>query len=171
MIKKYFGNGSRWAVEIQYLHESKSLGTSGALECCPKNHGLLVDDEWRHLDKNELRQLLDFHQTNQTEATLCVKEYKNQVPYGVVTVQNNRLLKIEEKPEQHFFISGGIYVFNPGVLDYVPSGSAMDVPVLLQTLLANGKEIAVFPIREYWIDIGRFDDFERANNEFGQVFT
>lgn len=171
MIKKYFGNGSRWAVEIKYLHERKSLGTAGALGLLPekpRNPLLMMNGDI--LTKMNYGKLLDFHQMNQTEATLCVKEYNNQVPYGVVTVQNNRLLRIEEKPEQRFFISGGIYVFNPVALDYVPSGSTLDIPVLLKTLLAHGKEIAVFPIREYWIDIGRFDDFERANNEFGQVF-
>lgn len=171
MIEKHFGNGSRWAVEIEYLHENKSLGTAGALGLLlnkPQNPLLMMNGDI--LTKMNYGKLLDFHQKNQTEATLCVKEYNNQVPYGVVTIKKNRLLKIEEKPQQRFFISGGIYVFNPTVLDYVPPGSTLDVPVLLKTLLTKEKEIAVFPIREYWIDIGRLDDYERANNDFLKVF-
>jgi len=171
MIKKYFGNGSRWAVEIKYLHESKALGTAGALGLLPEKPRIpLLMMNGDILTKMNYGKLLDFHEMNQTEATICVKEYSSQIPYGVVTVQNNRLLKIEEKPEQRFFVSAGIYVFSPASLDYVSSGSPQDIPVLLKTLLASGKELSVFPIREYWIDIGRFDDFERANNEFGQVF-
>lgn len=170
MITKHFENGSRWGVEIKYLQESKSLGTAGALGLLPKPKEPMLLMNGDILTKMNYGKLLDFHKTNQTEATICVKEYNNQIPYGVVTIQKNRLLKIEEKPQQHFFISGGIYVFNPTVLDYVPPGLTLDIPILFKTLLAQEKEIAVFPIREYWIDIGRFADYERANNDFAKVF-
>lgn len=171
MIKEYFGDGSCWGVKIEYLHESKSLGTAGALGLLPnkpQNPLLMMNGDI--LTKVNFGKILDFHQKNQGEATLCVKEYNNQIPYGVVTIKNNRLLNIEEKPQQRFFINGGIYVFNPTVLDYIPLGLSLDVPVLLKTLLTKEKEIAVFPIREYWIDIGRLDDYERANNDFLKVF-
>lgn len=171
MIKKHFGDGSHWAVEIKYLQEGKALGTAGALGLLPtKPEEPLLLMNGDILTKMNYGKLLDFHNKNLAEATICVKEYNNQIPYGVVTVKKNRLLKIEEKPQHHFFISGGIYVFNPTVLDYVPPGSSLDIPVLLRTLLAQEKKIAAFPIREYWIDIGRFDDYERANNDFTKVF-
>lgn len=171
MIKRHFGDGSRWAVEVKYLQEGKSLGTAGALGLLPNKPEkplLLMNGDI--LTQMNYGKLLDFHNKNLAEATVCVKEYNNQIPYGVVTVKKNRLLKIEEKPQHRFFISGGIYVFNPAVLDYVPTGSSLDIPVLLKTLLAQGKKIAAFPIREYWIDIGRFDDYEKANNDFTKVF-
>lgn len=170
-IINHFGNGSRWAVEIEYLHESKPLGTAGALGLLPaKPEKPLLLMNGDILTKINYGKLLDFHKKNLTDATICVKEYNLQIPYGVVTVQKNQLLKIEEKPLQRFFINGGLYVINPSVLDYVPVSSYLDIPVLLRTLLDQGKDIAVFPIREYWIDIGRFDDYERANNDFSKVF-
>ncbi|MDA8227387.1 MAG: nucleotidyltransferase family protein [Desulfitobacterium hafniense] len=171
MIKNHFGDGSHWAVEIRYLHEGKSLGTAGALGLVPaKPEEPLLVMNGDILTKVNYGKLLDFHNKNQAEATICVKKYNNQIPYGVVTIEKNRLLKIEEKPQQHFFISGGIYVFNPTVLDYAPLGSSLDIPVLLKTLLAQDKKIAAFPIHEYWIDIGHFADYERANNDIMKVF-
>ncbi|MBU7008494.1 nucleotidyltransferase family protein [Phosphitispora fastidiosa] len=171
MIKKHFGDGSHWAVDIKYLQEGKSLGTAGALGLLPaKPEEPLLLMNGDILTKMNYGKLLDFHYKNLAEATICVKEYNNQIPYGVVTVKKDRLLKIEEKPQHHFFISGGIYVFNPAVLDYVPHGSSLDIPDLLRTLLAQEKKIAAFPIREYWIDIGHFDDYQKANNDFAKVF-
>lgn len=171
MIIKHFGDGSRWAVQIKYLHEKKPLGTAGALGLLPARPQeplLLMNGDI--LTRINYGKLLDFHQKNQTEATICIKEYHNQIPYGVVTVRKSRLRKIEEKPLQKCFINGGLYVFNPSVLAYIPAGSYLDVPALFKTLLDDGKDIAVFPIREYWIDIGRFDDYERASTDFSKVF-
>jgi len=171
MVKRHFGDGSRWAVEIKYLQEGKSLGTAGALGLLPtkpKEPLLLMNGDI--LTKMNYGKLLDFHNKNLAEATVCVKKYNNQIPYGVVTVKKNRLLKIEEKPRHHCFISGGIYVFNPTVLDYVPPDLSLDIPVLLRKFLAQEKKIAAFPIREYWIDIGHFDDYQKANNDFTKVF-
>ncbi|KGP75865.1 alcohol dehydrogenase [Desulfosporosinus sp. Tol-M] len=170
-IINHFGNGSRWAVKIEYLHESKPLGTAGALGLLPaKPEKPLLLMNGDILSKINYGKLLDFHQKNLTVATICVKEYNLQIPYGVIITQKNQLLEIEEKPLQQFLINGGLYVFNPSVLDNVPVNSYLDVPVLLRMLLDQGKDIAVFPIREYWIDIGRFDDYQRANNDFSKVF-
>ncbi len=171
MIIEYFGDGSRWAAEIRYLHETKQLGTAGAvglLPAKPEEPLLLMNGDI--LTKINFGQLLDFHQKNLTEATMCIREQCSQIPYGVVTIDKNRLQQIDEKPQQCFFINAGLYVLNPEVLNYIPVGSYFDIPDLLKTLLQKGKEIAVFPVREYWIDIGRFDDLERANNEFSEVF-
>ncbi|NLI91354.1 MAG: CBS domain-containing protein [Peptococcaceae bacterium] len=171
MIMKHFGNGSRWGVEIKYLEENKPLGTAGALGTLPHKPELpFLVMNGDILTKVNFGKLLDFHHKNLFEATICVKENTSQIPYGVVTVRKNLLLKIEEKPQLRFFINGGLYVFNPGVLDYLPGGSCQDIPDFLQTLLKEGKDIGAFPIREYWIDIGRHHDYEKANYDFGKVF-
>ena len=171
MIKKHFGMGSRWGISIDYLDEKNSLGTAGALGLLPfkpKEALLLMNGDI--LTKINFGQLLDFHRKNLGDATICIKEQHSMIPYGIVTVDQNRLKNIEEKPVQRFFINAGLYVLNPAVLDYVSSGIHLDIPDLFKILMENGKEIAAFPIREYWIDIGRFDDYERANNEFAEVF-
>ncbi len=172
MIMDYFGDGSRWGVSIQYLHENKRLGTAGALSLLPDQpvEPLLVMNG-DILTKINTTQLLNFHRKNRGVATICVKEKYRQIPYGIVNFDKNRLLHIEEKPFQRYFINAGIYVFNPEVLKYVPAETFYDIPDLIKALQEDQKEITVFPIREYWIDIGHFDEYERANHEFNEVFT
>lgn len=171
IIMDYFGDGSRWTVEIKYLHEKQRLGTAGAiglLPALPEEPLLIMNGDI--LTRINTTQLLDFHKKNAADATVCIKEQYSQIPYGVVTFDQNLLQQIDEKPVQRFFINAGLYVFNPDILKLVPAGGYLDVPDFLEMLLDSGKKIAVFPIREYWIDIGRFDDFEKANHEFAEVF-
>lgn len=171
IIMRHFGNGSRWAVKISYLHETKPLGTAGALGILPEKPQepmLMMNGDI--LTRINLAKLLDFHKNTHSIATICIKEYSHQLPYGVVTIGSNRVKKIDEKPIQKFFINGGLYVFNPEVLEYIPADSYLDVPDLLKILLQQGKEVAAFPIREYWIDIGRSSDYERATQDYKKEF-
>jgi dTDP-glucose pyrophosphorylase len=167
MIINYFGDGSRLGIEIRYIHENKRLGTAGALS--------LIEEEILEpvivmnadlLTKVNFNYLLDFHHENISKATMCVRDYEFQVPYGVVKVDNHKLLNIEEKPTQRFFVSGGIYVLDPGVIGLVPKEMYYDMPTLFEQVIKHRLETTVFPIRELWIDIGRMDDFQRANVEY-----
>ncbi|RIX47311.1 CBS domain-containing protein [Paenibacillus nanensis] len=169
MIMSYFGDGSRWGVEILYVQENKRLGTAGALSLLPflPDEPIIVMNG-DLLTKVNFKQLLDFHIETKSKATMCVREYEYQVPYGVVRVNNDRLEGIEEKPVQRFFISGGIYVLSPDALQYIPQDTFYDMPSLFDKLLQLEAATSAFPIREYWMDIGRLDDFERANSEYLQ---
>lgn len=172
MIKDYFGDGSSWGINIDYISEKEQLGTAGALGLLPfKPDQPIILMNGDILTKISFGQVLDFHRKNHSDATICIKEQQSQIPYGVVTVEQNQLKDIKEKPVQRFFINAGLYVLNPNVLDCIPPGSRFDIPDLFKILLKNGKIITAFPIREYWIDIGRFDDYERANTEFAEVFN
>lgn len=167
MIMDHFGDGSRWDVEIKYLRETKRLGTAGALSLLPeKPQEPLLIMNGDLLTKVNFHQLLNFHLDNNAEATMCVREYDFQVPYGVVKIKRNRLKGIDEKPIQRFFVNAGIYVLNPGVLDLLPGNTYFDMPVLFERLVNRKSEIAVFPVREYWSDIGQAVDYERANGEY-----
>lgn len=171
LIENYFGDGSRWGARIEYLRESKKLGTAGALGLLPERPSLpVLVMNGDVLTKVNFQQLLEFHREHRALATMCVREYDFQVPYGVVTVDNHRILNIEEKPVQRFFVNAGIYVLEPEALDLIPEDTFFDMPTLFEKVVAQEKETAVFPIREYWLDIGRMDDFQRAEGEFGKVF-
>ena len=102
---------------------------------------------------------------------MCVREYDFQVPYGVVNIENHRIKGIDEKPIHRFFVNAGIYVLEPEALDLIPAGSFFDMPSLFEELISRQREAAVFPIREYWLDIGQMVDYDRANGEFARVFT
>ncbi|MGK5092827.1 nucleotidyltransferase family protein [Deltaproteobacteria bacterium TL4] len=172
MIQNYFGEGSRWNVDIQYLHETKRMGTAGALSLLPRlpEHPLIVMNG-DVLTKVNFKQLLNFHNEHaNAQATMCVRDYDFQVPYGVVQTENHRILHIEEKPIHRFFVNAGVYVLNPTVLNHIPSDVFFDMPTLFEDLMAKKHETIVFPIREYWIDIGEINDFRRADIEFYDVF-
>jgi dTDP-glucose pyrophosphorylase len=171
MIQDYFGDGSNWGIDIQYLHEDKRMGTAGALSLLPNRPEkpfLVMNGDL--LTKINFSLLLDFHHENKSQATMCVREYDIQIPYGVVRLDNQRLVSIDEKPIHRSFVSAGIYVLDPDALDFIPVDSFYDMPTLFERLISNNKNTSVFPIREYWCDIGRIDDFEKANSDFEEVF-
>ncbi|MGG1312925.1 MULTISPECIES: nucleotidyltransferase family protein [Cohnella] len=170
MIIEHFGNGSRWGVEIRYLHENMRLGTAGALSLLPEKPSdpfIVMNGDL--MTKINFVQALQFHHENNAKATMCVREYEYQIPYGVVKVNQHRLCAIEEKPVQRFFISGGIYILNPEVLDLIPKASYYDMPSLFETLINRQEPTTAYPIREYWMDIGRMDDYERAVNDYEEA--
>jgi len=123
------------------------------------------------LTKINFKHLMEFHEEHKSVATMCVREYEFQVPFGVVQVDNHRLKDIQEKPIHRFFVNAGIYVLNPEAVALVPRNEYFDMPLLFDGLLQQQHETAAFPIREYWLDIGRADDFERANGEYSEVFS
>ncbi len=171
MIKEYFGDGNRWGIEIYYLQEDKQLGTAGALSLLPeKTEQPLLVMNGDLLTKVNFQQLLDFHSMHQAQATMCVREYQFQVPYGVVKLEQNRLIGIDEKPVQRFFVNAGIYVLDPKVIELIPNNQFFDMPNLFKKIFDQVGETTAFPIREYWMDIGQLNDYDRANLEFNEVF-
>jgi dTDP-glucose pyrophosphorylase len=167
MIRDYFGDGSRWGVSIQYVHEDVPLGTGGALGLLPRGEvGLpMILMNGDLLTRVDYRSLLEFHQRHQGAATLCVREYESQVPYGVIQSEGHRITQIVEKPVQRFFISAGIYVLSPELIGRVVPGERIDMPTLLEQEIVAGRDVNMFPVHEYWLDIGRMDDFHRAQEE------
>lgn len=172
MVKEYFGDGSRWGVEIKYLEEKKRLGTAGALGLLPEIVTLpLLVMNADVLTKINFKHLMDFHEEHKSVATMCVRDYEFQVPFGVVQLEKHRLKNILEKPVHQFFVNAGIYVLNPEAISMVPNGEYFDMPALFDKLLQNNLETAAFPIHEYWVDIGHKDDLERANGDYDEVFS
>lgn len=171
MIMDYFGNGESLGVSISYIHEDKRMGTAGALsllESKPTAPIFVMNGDL--LTKINYEQLLSFHEDCNSAATMCVREYDFQVPYGVIQTNHHQLLSIEEKPVQQFFVNGGIYVLNPEAIQEIPTDSYYDMPELFNKLITQNKNVTVFPIREYWLDIGRISDYEKANIEYMTLF-
>lgn len=169
-IQSYFGDGSRWDAEIQYIRESQKLGTAGPLSLLPAlPERPLVVMNGDLLTKVNFGHLLDFHALHRASATMCVREYQLQVPYGVLTLDNHRILTIEEKPVQRFFVNAGIYILDPSSLELVPKHCYFDMPTLFEKLIQSRKQTAAFPVREYWLDIGQHADFEQANGDLSSM--
>ncbi|MGY3685378.1 nucleotidyltransferase family protein [Vibrio coralliilyticus] len=164
-IQAHFGDGSELGVNISYVHEEQPLGTGGALGLLPKDlpEGLpLIMMNGDVLTKVDFQRLLDFHMENDADATMCVREYDYQIPYGVINGEGNKISSMVEKPIQRFFVNAGIYVVSPGVIASVPKNHHIDMPTLLEQHMHERDNVLMFPIHEYWLDIGRMDDFNRA---------
>ncbi|HZG87403.1 nucleotidyltransferase family protein [Paenibacillus sp.] len=171
MIKDYFGDGSEWGVSIRYIDETQRMGTAGALSLLPEPPmEPLIVMNGDLLTKVNFENLLDFHNEHHSFATMCVREYNYQVPYGIVRSNGHALEAIEEKPVHQYFINAGIYVLAPSALEMIPRNQFYDMPDLFKALIGQNKTTSVFPIREYWMDIGRMSDFERANMEYTHYF-
>lgn len=171
MVQSHFADGSHWDAEIRYLRETERMGTAGPLSLLPEHltHPLIVMNA-DLLTKLNFRQLLDFHHEHCVQATMCVREYDFQVPYGVVRIDNTRITAIDEKPVQRFFVNAGIYVLGQEALGLIPKQTYFDMPDLFNHMIGRNMDTAVFPIREYWLDIGRMEDFQRANGEYAGEF-
>lgn len=171
-IKEHFGDGRGWGCEIRYLEEREQLGTAGALALLPDRPAApLIVMNGDVLTKVNFASLVDFHREQRASATMCVRAYDFQVPYGVVNLRGQQIESIVEKPVHAFFVNAGIYVLEPSALDLVRSDERLDMTDLFEALIREKRSTAAFPIREYWIDIGRLDDFEKANGEYGQNFV
>ena len=171
IIKEYFGNGDKFGVKIEYVLENQRMGTAGALSLLkerPKDDFFVMNGDL--LTNVNFEYLHEYHKDSNALASICIRKYEMQVPYGVVNVRANKVTSIEEKPTQSFFVSAGIYMFSPIVLDFIPKGVFYDMPTLFSELLKHDFPIHPFPIREYWLDIGKMDEYRRANDEYEGVF-
>ena len=167
VVREHFGNGDDWNVSIQYIHEKEPLGTAGALGLLPDNLPeqpiLVMNGDL--LTKIDFEHLLNYHCEQGDSATMCVREYDFQVPYGVITAKENKVLSIVEKPIHRFFINAGIYVLNTSIIRRINTGGYLDMPQMLQDEIDQGSQVNLFPIYESWLDIGRPEDYMKAKKD------
>lgn len=171
LIEEHFKDGSDLGVRIDYIREEQPLGTAGALSRLPQKPDLpVIVMNGDVLTSVDFEQLVSFHREQKADATMCVREYDFEVPYGVARTDGTRLVGISEKPVQKFFVNAGIYLLNPDMLDFIPKDTPFDMPELFERVMAAGMTASVFPLREYWMDIGRLSDFEQAQRDFPEIF-
>lgn len=169
-IRKYFGDGSKWGVSIQYIYEEKPLGTAGALGLLPKNlpdHPIIMMNG-DLLTKLNIELMLKYHIKQAANATVCVTKHHLQVPFGVINHKNQNILSIDEKPIHRFFINAGIYILDASLVKSIKGIKYMDMPEFLGEQIEKGSRIKMFPVHEYWIDIGGLNEYEIANKEMNE---
>lgn len=170
VIQDYFQNGEAFDVAIEYVEEEKRMGTAGALsllENRPTEPFFVMNGDL--LTQINFDQLMQFHIEHDSVATMCVREYEYQIPYGVIETDGIDLVSIKEKPIHRSFVNAGIYVLSPEVFNYIIKDTFYDMPTLFEHLIKEGMKTSVFPIHEYWLDIGQVDDYNRANNDFKEL--
>jgi dTDP-glucose pyrophosphorylase len=167
MIEDYFGDGNKWGVEIEYIREDKPLGTAGALtnlkDIVSVPFVVTNGDVLTHMRYSEF---LDFHINHHADATMAVRVYEWQNPFGVVNIDGLDIIGLEEKPIDKSHINAGIYVLDPAAFECLKPQEKCDMPTLFDRIRNLGNRTVAYPMHEPWLDIGRPDDFERAENYF-----
>lgn len=173
MVREYFGDGSKWGANITYIYENTPLGTGGALGLLPRDIPKLplIMMNGDVLTQVDCANLLKFHEEHKGVATMCVREYSMQVPYGVIQAKNHKIINIVEKPVQQFFVNAGIYVLEPEVISQVVANQRIDMPLLLESMIKQNKVVSMFPLHEYWLDIGQMKDFKQASSDYDEVLS
>ena len=147
------------------------MGTAGALYLLPeKVQQDMIVMNGDLLTKVDFGALLDYHKNQKAVATMAVREYSYQVPYGVIEYDGEKIVSIQEKPLQSFFVNAGIYALSPKAVARIDREEFFDMPELFNQIIVDGEKTTAFPIREYWLDIGKLDDFERAQSDYNRMF-
>ncbi|MEZ6063115.1 MAG: nucleotidyltransferase family protein [Planctomycetaceae bacterium] len=164
-ITRYFGSGDRFGVELNYFSEEQPLGTAGALRMMDDTDEPMLVMNGDILTKVDFRSLLKFHQEHNAALTVAVRQYDVQVPYGVVEASGGYVRALKEKPRFDFLVNAGIYLLEPAARRLIPESGRYDMTDLIDALLKNGDVVVGYPIMEYWLDIGRPDDFQQAQKD------
>ena len=166
IIQNYFGNGEKFDIQIQYVHESEPLGTGGALSLLPRQEVdlpfIVINGDV--LTNMNFSKLIDFHISQNAVATMCVREFQYQIPYGVVNSEQNNIQSMTEKPSYYFDINTGIYVISPTLLEQVEA-QFIGMPTILEQQIEKSQKVVSYPLHEYWLDIGHMEDYNRAQRD------
>src|SRR5580698_926126 len=174
LIEAFFRDGESYGIPIDYFREHEPLGTVGALALIDE----LADDDVLVMNGDVLTDidygaLLEQHKAGDAAATIATKERQIQVSLGVLRFGDEadptRLTGYDEKPSIDYVASMGVYCFAPRALAYLVPGERVDFPDLVLRLIAAGEIVRAWPSADYWLDIGRHDDYEQAQEEFESV--
>ncbi|MFM7037831.1 MAG: nucleotidyltransferase family protein [Planctomycetaceae bacterium] len=168
-IIQHFGGGQKFGVELNYVSEDQPLGTAGALRLISEVEEPLLVMNGDILTNIDYRSLLKYHREHDAKLTVALRQYEMQVPYGVVEAKDGVVSELREKPRITFLVNAGIYLLEPSVLRYIPESGRYDMTDLINRLLQQGETVVGFPVMEYWLDIGRLDDFQKAQEDVNRV--
>ncbi|MDO9528154.1 MAG: nucleotidyltransferase family protein [Syntrophales bacterium] len=171
MIRKHFGDGAKWGVSINYLLEKKKLGTAGSLGLLPTSNARpMIVMNGDLLTKVDFIEMLEYHERKSASMTIGSVTHDVHVPYGTLEIEEENILKsINEKPSLSFPINAGIYVLDQKCMRFINKGARMDMNDLITNLLGIKERVFVFPIKDYWMDIGSVKDFNSACRHFSDL--
>ena len=172
VIIDHVGDGSALGLSVDYVHESKPLGTAGAIAGLKGK----IDEPFVVMNSDlltevNLRDMLSFHAKQGAKATVGVREHFFEIPYGVVNLQGSIVESMVEKPLHRSLVNAGIYVLDPLALSLLQEDEYCDMPTLLGMLMETGHDVAAFPIHESWLDVGRPEDLNQARSDSSKWTT
>ena len=170
LLRLFFQDGQRVGMDITYSYEEQPLGTAGPLALVPGLDETFLVSNGDVLTNLQMAELVAFHRANKAVATIATHRRQVKIDLGVLELNgNNQVQGYIEKPTYDYLVSMGIYVFEPMVLDYIEKNQYLDFPNLVQMLLADGRNVVGYPFDDYWMDLGRPDDYEQAVHDFERL--
>ena len=172
MIEDYFGNGKNFGVNIEYIKEKNQLGTAGALSLIKtkpeqpiivSNGDLVMDIGYSNM--------LNFHNKLGASATMGIRPYEWQHPFGVVKTDGPDIIDFKEKPVMKNNVNAGVYILSPETLKELKIAERCDMPSLFQKLAKKNHRVVAFPMHETWLDVGNANDLAQANNVLSKTET
>ena len=164
-IVGHFGDGEAFGVRISYATEDEPMGTAGGLRLIPRPTGPFLVINGDILTRVSYQKMLRFHRKHAATLTVGVRTYEVEVPFGVVECDDARVTDLTEKPRIRLLVNAGIYLLEPGAWDFIPGGQRFDMTDLIRRLLDEGQVVVGYPIIEYWQDVGRHEDYNRAQED------
>ena len=155
IIEDYFADGSRFGCKVDYLREKEPLGTGGALALLkrlPADPLIVMNGDL--ITQADIAAMLRFHAAGGYSATMAIRRYGHQVPYGCVVQQGGRIAELEEKPVLERSINAGIYVLNPSLIRRIPKRS-FPITELFADCLSRNEPVGAFEVEEEWLDVGQ----------------
>jgi len=167
LIESYFGKGKKWGVNIKYVRESKPLGTAGAIKCVQKLEDNFLVINGDILTDMNFKELLKTHKSNKSLATIAIKERKVKTDFGVIEHdQHGNLIDYIEKPEHKSYVSMGVNMFHKRCKKYIQKDEYIGIPELILRMRHAKEKIKCFQTKALWLDLGRLDDFNSAQDVF-----
>jgi NDP-sugar pyrophosphorylase family protein len=169
-IMDYFGDGSSKDMSISYVKEDKPLGTIGSVKLAGAflQETILVmnSDLLTNIDFEALyQQFID----DKADMIVATVPYKINVPYAILEVEGSRIHSLKEKPTYTYYANAGIYLMKKEVIASIPSDTKFDAPDLIEKLIEAGKVVTSYPILEYWLDIGKHEDYIKAQDDIKHI--
>jgi NDP-sugar pyrophosphorylase family protein len=170
LLRSYFGDGDQWNLRISYSYEGMPLGTAGPIALIEGLNDTFLVTNGDVLTTLDIKKLLAFHKQKGAAATIAVHRRQVKIDLGVVQWDGDDCVSgYIEKPTYDYTVSMGIYVFEPRVLAHIPAGQYLDFPDLVLKLIAAGEKVTGYVFDGYWMDLGRADDYEQANQDFAEM--
>lgn len=170
LIQSFFGSGERLGVKVSYLQETEPLGTAGPLAELSDVRETLLVVNGDLLTTIDLGDMLAFHRRSGAMATIGARQRDVYVDFGVLEIAaGGELGAYIEKPTLHYWVSMGVNLLEPGAISRIPRDTRYDLPTLMENLRRSGHKVTCYCTEAFWLDIGRVDDYERAQDEFQNV--
>ena len=170
-IVEYLGNGERWGISVEYIIEDSPLGTIGALgqkEGFTSEYVLVMNSDL--LTNIDFADFYTFFQNSEADFLIACIPFKVSVPYAVIEVDSDHnILSLQEKPMMTYFSNAGIYLFRREIADLIPRGQKLDATDLIENIISKGMKVKSYPLSNYWLDIGRMEDFKKAQEDIKHI--